>query len=155
MRLPQLDPAKRRKLIVAAVALFLLNLVFFDILPIFTRKPKWEEVAKTINEVSRTTMPKTLPDGTVLLEVRPDNPWEFTYRYTVDDEAAEAGQNPETRDVFARLMREEHERVYRESQTSSMQMIRRLGITCIHRFEDAKGQLVLEIRVDPKVLEGK
>ena len=155
MRLPQIDPARRRKLIIAAVALFLVNFLLFDILPLFIRKPKWEEIARTINEVSRTTMPKTQPDGTVLLEVRPDNPWEFTYRYKVDGEAAEVAREPETREVFGKLMREQHERLYRESETPSMGMIRRLGITCIHRYEDAEGGLVLEVKVGPKAPEGK
>ncbi len=155
MRLPRLDPSRRRKLVVAAVALFLVNFLLFDILPLFSKKPTWEEVAKTINEVSRTTMPKTQPDGTVLLEVRPDNPWEFTYRYKVDGEAAEVARDPETREVFAKLMREQHEKLHRESETQSMGLIRRLGITCIHRYEDAAGGLVLEVKVGPKATEGK
>lgn len=155
MKLPRIDPARRRKLLIAAGALFLLNFLLFDILPLFTKKPSWEEVAKTIEEVSRTTLPKAQPDGTVMLEVRPSNPWEFTYRHKVDDEVASAARDPETREVFAKLMREQHEGLYRESGTQSMGMIRRLGITCIHRYEDAKGGLVLEVRVGPKAPEGK
>ncbi len=155
MRLPKFDPTTKRRFIIAAVGLFLVNLVIFDILPIFAKKPSWETIAKTINEVSRTTMPKKLPDGTLLLEVRPDNPWEFTYRYTLDDEAVEVGKNPETREVFATLMREQHEKLYRESETQSMRLIRQLRITCIHRYEDTKGERVVEIKVEPTVLERK
>lgn len=151
----QLDSPNRRKLLIAVIAIFLLYPLVSNLLPLFARNPSWEEIAKAINEVNRATMPKKLPDGTVLLEVRPDNPWEFTYRYTVDEETAEAARDPETREVFASLMRQQHEKLYRESETSSMTLIRRLRITCIHRYEDAKGGVVLELRTDPKVLEGK
>ena len=137
------------------IAIFLLYPLISNLLPLFAKKPSWDEVAKAVSEASRTTMPKKLPDGTVLLEVRPDNPWELTYRYTVDEEAAETARDPETREVFAALMRKEHERLYRESETSSIAMIRRLRITCIHRYEDAQGGVILELRTDPKMLEGK
>jgi hypothetical protein len=151
----KLDPANRRKLLIAVIAIFLLYPFISNLLPLFAKRPSWEEIAKTIHEVNRTMMPKTLQDGTILLEVRPDKPWEFTYRYTVDEETAETARNPETREAFATLMRQQHERIYRESETSSMQQIRRLRITCIHRYEDVKAGTVLELRVEPRVLEGK
>lgn len=151
MKLPQINPALRRRLIYAAAGLFLLNFLVFDLLPIFRSRPEWSEVAATITEVSRTTLPKQV-GATTLVEIRPGKPWEFDYRYTVDDETAQCARDPQTRAAFASLLQRQHEDKYRDSTTSSMALIRRLGITCIHRFEDNAGDLVIEIKVGPEAL---
>ena len=151
MKLPQLDPAKRRRLVYVAFGLFALNLLVFDILPLSQRRPEWSEVAATITEVSRTTLPKQV-GGSTLMEIRPGNAWEFNYRYVVDDETARCARDPETREAFATLLQRQHEDKYRDSTTSSMDLIRKLRITCIHRFEDQAGALVIELKVGPEVL---
>lgn len=151
MKLPQLDPAKRRKLVYLAFGIFALNLLVFDILPTFDRKPSWDEVAATLTEVSRTTLPKQVGD-TTLVEIRPGKPWEFNYRYIVDEETTRVARDPETREAFASVLQRQHEDKYRDSTTSSMALIRKLRITCIHRFEDKAGGLVIEVRVGPEVL---
>lgn len=152
MKFPQLDAAKRRKIVYVAIGLFVFNFLYFDILPLFQRKPEWTEVAATITEVSRTTLPKQVGE-TTLVEIRPGKPWEFNYRYTVDEETAQVARDPETRATFATLLQKQHEDKYRDSNTNSMALIRKLHITCIHRFEDKAGDLVIELRVGPEVLK--
>ena len=77
MKFPQIDPAKRKKIVYWAIGLFVFNFLIFDILPIFQRKPEWSEIAATITQVSQTTLPKQVGD-TTLVEIRPSKPWEFT-----------------------------------------------------------------------------
>lgn len=151
MKFPQLDPAKRRKIIYVAVGLFVFNFLFFDILPLFKRKPDWSEVAAAITQASQATLPRKM-DGSTLVEIRPGDPWELTWRYVISDEVIEDINDPEVRPVFENLLRRQVETSYRESKTNSMTMIRDLGITCIHRWEDKDGKLVTEIRTGPKVL---
>jgi len=151
MRHSQLSPLARRGIAWAAVALVVAGCVVLCVLPTSGRAPDWDEVSATITEVSRTTLPKQV-GGTTLVEIRPGKPWEFNYRYVVDEETAETARDPATRETFAALMRRQHEDKYRDSTTQSMALIRRLGITCIHRYEDAKGGLVTEVRVGPEAL---
>lgn len=151
MKLPQINPAIRRRILYVAIGLFVFNFLFFDILPLFQRKPEWTEVAATITEVSRTTLPRQVGE-TTLVEIHPGKPWEFNYRYIVDEETAQVARDPGTRATFATLLQKQHEDKYRDSTTNSMALIRRLGITCIHRFEDKDGHLVIEVRVGPDAL---
>jgi hypothetical protein len=50
-------------------------------------------------------------------------------------------------------MRKELEDKYRDSTTNSMGLIRKLRITCIHRYEDGSGDFVIDIKIEPKVLK--
>jgi hypothetical protein len=152
MKFPQLDPAKRKKIVYWAIGLFVFNFLIFDILPIFQRKPEWSEIAATITQVSQTTLPKQVGD-TTLVEIRPSKPWEFTYRYIIDAESAQVARDPQTRETFASLLRKQLEDKYRDSTTNSMGLIRKLRITCIHRYEDGAGDFVIDIKIEPKVLE--
>lgn len=151
MQLSSPSPLARRVIAYGAVGLVVLGCVVLCFLPTFGHKPSWEEVSATITQVSRSTLPKQV-GGATLVEIRPGKPWEFNYRYVVDEETAETARDPAIRETFAALMRRQHEDKYRDSTTQSMALIRRLGITCIHRYEDAKGGLVIEVRVGPEAL---
>jgi len=149
MKFPQISPALGRIIGCVAAGLVAFYFILPHILPVSEHKPSWEEVSAAITEASRTMLPKRTGD-TTLVEIRPGRPWELNYRYVIDDESARTARDPEVREAFARLLRRQLETNRRESTTNSMAMIRKLGIKCIHRYEDSAGQIVIELTVGPE-----